>query len=340
MARKTKMNHITDSESLAQVNPDNMRLLEDFMDYLKSTQKSPATVAVYRNDIEIAWVWCLKNNRNKYFVDWSKRDIVSFQNYLVNENGNSPARVRRIKATLSSMSNFIEVVLDDEYPNFRNIIHKIESPVSQAVREKTVLTDEQTQWLLDTLVEKEQYERACMLALAMYSGRRKAELILFKTDYFTDDNIVFGSLYKTPERVKTKGRGNGKFIYCYTLAKSFRPYLDKWLEERKRLGIESEWLFPNAANPQEHIQIGTMNTWASSFSKLLGTDFYWHCVRHFYVTSLSKSGLPDAVIASIVGWTSLEMVKIYNDTSVEEQIGDYFSDGGIVHKESVSLSQL
>ena len=83
------------------------------------------------------------------------------------------------------MSNFVEAILDDEYPGFRPIIRKIESPVNQPVREKTVLTDEQCDTLLQTLVDKGQYEKACFVALALFSGRRKAELLRFKVSYFT-----------------------------------------------------------------------------------------------------------------------------------------------------------
>ena len=143
MGRKTKMNSITSPELLAQINPKNKQLLVDFMDYLRSTQRSETTIHGYENDIQIAWVWCLQYNDNKFYVDWTKRNIVAYQNWLLNSNGNSPARVRRLKAALSSLGNFVENVLDDEFPNFRNIINKIESPALQAVREKTVLTDEQ-----------------------------------------------------------------------------------------------------------------------------------------------------------------------------------------------------
>lgn len=52
------------------------------------------------------------------------------------ENGNSPARVRRVKAALSSLSNYIENILDDEYEDFRPIIRKIENPQNTPVREK------------------------------------------------------------------------------------------------------------------------------------------------------------------------------------------------------------
>ena len=37
MGRKTKQNHLTSPELLEQVNPENLRLLDDFLDYLKST---------------------------------------------------------------------------------------------------------------------------------------------------------------------------------------------------------------------------------------------------------------------------------------------------------------
>ena len=340
MARKTRVNRITDPETLARVNPDNLRLLDDFINYLKSTQKSPSTILVYKNDIEIAWVWGLKYNRDKMFTDWTKRDVMSFQNYLVNENGNSPARVRRVKATLSSLSNFIENILDDEFPNFRNIIHKVESPVLQPVREKTVLTEAQLNQLLEHLTEKGDYEKACMVALAMCSGRRKSELPLFKVKYFTDECIVSGSLYRTPEKIKTKGRGNGKYIHCYTLAHQFKPYLDMWMAERERKGIDSEWLFPSHVDPSKPLPVYTMDNWALTISRYLGVDFYWHALRHYTTTYLAKAGIPDSVIAQIFSWESVDMVSVYNDTTIDESLDKYFNANGIVSGAASSIADL
>lgn len=340
MGRKTRINKLTDKETLEKVNPDNMRLLEDFMEYLRSTQRSPSTIEVYRNDIEIAWCWAYNHIGNRFFVDWRKRDVMSFQGWLINENGNSPARVRRIKATLSSLSNYICNVLDDDYPNFRNIIHKVESPVLQPVREKTVLTDEQLDGLLDQLVAMGDYEKACMVALGMYSGRRKSELVLFKASYFTDDNIVCGSLYRTPEKIKTKGRGLGKYIHCYTLATKFKPYYQMWMEERERRGIESEWLFPSHTNPKEHLPVSTLNSWADTFSKMLGVNYYHHALRHTCCTRLAKAGIPDSVIAQIFAWESVDMVSVYNDTTLDESLEKYFDENGIVGNASRSLADL
>mgnify|MGYP003571245772 CR=1 FL=1 len=340
MGRKTKHNAITSDELLSKVNPENVRLVSDYIDYLKSTKKSPTTIAVYKNDLDIAWVWCLKNNNNKFFVNWTKRDIVSFQNYLVNENENSPARVRRIKATLSSLSNYIESVLDDEYPNFRNIIHKIENPPLQPVREKTVWGEDELDDLLDKLMEQKEYEKACLLALARYSGRRKAELCRFRVSDFDEEHLVCdGALYKSSP-IKSKGRGGGKYISCYTLAKKFKPYLEAWMIERTSKEIDSEWLFPSKENPKEQISISTLNSWADTFSRMTGRNFYMHSLRHSFTTNLVRAGIPDGVIQSLIAWESAEMVRTYTDIDADESISMYFKNGDISVPERKSLSDV
>lgn len=340
MGRKTRINSITTPELLEQVNPINAELLRDFLGYLKSVQRSETTIAGYQNDIEIAWVWCLQFNDNKPFVNWTKRNVVAYQNWLLSSNENSPARVRRLKAALSSLSNYIENVIDDEYPEFRNIINKVESPKNQAVREKTVWTDDELYELLNKLIEMGRYEHSCFLALAMFSGRRKAELCRFKVSDFGDDKLTCGgALYKSAP-IKTKGQGGGKYINCYTLAKKFKPYLDMWIEDRIARGIESEWLFPDKANPNKHMSISTANSFANTFSRISGRPAYLHSLRHYFCTSLAKAGIPDGVIQSIVNWESSDMVRIYKDIDADEEIGVYFHDGELVKPERKDLSDL
>ena len=163
MPRKTKQNEITSPELLSQVNPDNVRLKQDFIAYLQSVQRSPKTIAGYSNDIDIFWVWNLQNNGNKFFPKISKRDYAAYQHWLINENGNSPARVRRLKSAISSLSNYVENILDDEdeFKDFRSTVRKIENPAMQQVRKKTVWSDEALDKLLDDLLASGQNKKAC-----------------------------------------------------------------------------------------------------------------------------------------------------------------------------------
>lgn len=344
MGRKVQHNVIVSPELLSQVNPENIELGKDFIDYLRSIDRAGSTLEAYEHDLNIFWVYLLQYCHNKFFIDLSKREISKYQSHCLTEWKWSPARMRRVKSTLSSLSNYVENMLDDEYENFRPIIRKIENPVNEKVLTKTVFEDEQLKQLLDSLVEKGKYDQACMLSLAINSGRRKSELPRFKVSYFNDENIIYGSLYKTPEEVKTKGRGSrGKMLTLYVLAKPFKPYLDLWMNYRKENGIESEWLFPKKVNGEyidEPMDSKTLDSWAETFTNIVGADFYWHSLRHFFTSSCSRSGLPDDVIQMLIGWSSLDMVSVYKDISADEKFEKYFSDGKIKKQEQKSLSDL
>ena len=65
--RKTVYNSISSPEKLAKVNPENIQLGNDFLEYLTSIDRSKSTVDAYRNDLNIFWCWNLDNNNNKFF---------------------------------------------------------------------------------------------------------------------------------------------------------------------------------------------------------------------------------------------------------------------------------
>ena len=137
MGRKTVYNNLVLPEIYAQVSEDNKNILNEFIVYLMSTDKSPLTIKAYTGDIKYFLVWNLQKNNNKFFVDLIKRDILKYQNYLLNELKLSSNRIRSLKSAISSMSIFIESMMDDLYPDFKNIINKIPAPVKQNSREKT-----------------------------------------------------------------------------------------------------------------------------------------------------------------------------------------------------------
>lgn len=329
IARKTKINRIQTPELLAQFDSQNKYLMQTFLEYLKSTDKSKLTIEQYDNDLKIFFCWDVLENNNKPFTQITKREFTKFQGKALNDWEWSSSRIRRVKSCISSLSNYIENILDEEpeYQGYRSIIRKIENPVNVPVREKTVFKTEELQKLLDTLVENKQYKQACALSLAMSSARRKAEIPRFKVSYFTDENVLYGSLYKTPEKVVTKGRGSkGKLLYLYILKKPFDPYLKMWLNEREMCGIQSEWLFPKENNPNEPVSDDIMDGWADHFTTILNKDFYWHSIRHYATTEFCKSNIPPQIIKGIIGWESVDMVDVYNDLSTDDMLAQYFKE--------------
>ena len=128
MKRVVKHNTLVTPEKMAQVNPDNIELGNDFLDYLVSIDRAKSTIEQYQNDLKIFWVYLMEHCGNKFFIDLSKRDISKYQSYCLTELQWSPARMRRLKATLSYLSNYVENMLDDEFENFKPIVRKIENP--------------------------------------------------------------------------------------------------------------------------------------------------------------------------------------------------------------------
>ena len=110
--------------------------------------------------------------------------------------------------------------------------------------------------------EMQEYEKACYLALAAYSGRRKSELFRFKVEYFDDAHLIAEASCITQRENQNKGRGGIARIGWV------QPY--HLVGIRKENGIESEWL-------PAHDKMGSKHS--KSWSHLFG--FLGACVHPF-----------------------------------------------------------
>ena len=323
MNRTVKRHIIVEASISKAINKKNKILLKEFKEYLHSIDRSERTIKAYDNDIQIFFTWNYKFNSNKAFTRLKKKDVASFQNYVITQWGWSPNRIARVKSSLNSFSNYIENILDDEYPNYRAVIDKIPTPAIQNVFDQTIVTEEEVDITLRKLLEDRKYQLACIFALAAFSGSRRSELLQFKAGWFEDDNIVPGtSLYVTPEKIRTKGRGAiGKPMIKYTLCE-FREYYELWMKERKKFGITNEYLFVNKKG--EQCKDCNLQSFARTISRYLGKPFYFHCLRHQLCTRLRKKGIPADVVQTYFGWESVKMVEIYNDSDSVEKMMQYF----------------
>lgn len=337
MGRITIQNEHFNEEIWKNVNKENKSLLEEFKIYLHSIDRADTTIHQYDKDLKGFFCWYCKNCGNKEFFDIKKRDIIKYQNYLLNDLKLSSNRIRRMKSTLSSLSNYIVNILDDDYPEFKNIILKIEAPQKNLVREKTIITDEQLNTLLTTLIEQEKYITACYFAVLASSGMRKSEVFRLKLSDFSKENKISNAIYKSSP-IKTKGRGkSGKVVPKFFVISMLEPYLSLWLDERKKLGIDNEYLFANTKGKLSS-QIG--NYYCEIASKILGVNIYSHSLRHYLTSYMCKHNIPNNIIKEYFQWNSLEMINIYDDNKAEDNFGDYFSSEGIKKVETKNLNNI
>ena len=323
MGRKTFKKIIVTQETLDKSNSETKKIMDSFLKE-KGTRSSNKTVISYQSDLNIFATWNFLYNDNKFFIDVRKLELANFFSFVVDELKWGSSRCNRMRSTLSSFSIFIEKFFDSEYPNFKNIVLKtIQSVPKNERREKTILSNEQVESLLEHF-KKEDSQIACWLALAAFSGSRFSELLRFTTDIIDGGHTAFGDLFlETLKPIRTKGRGrDGKLLYKYILKDRFWSYYKQWLEDREKILKENGQCHTNLFIKKDGTSAndGTIRSWIKMVEKFLGVPCYPHMFRHFLVTEFSRKNIPPMLIKDLVGWSGLEMVSLYNDLSSKDTI--------------------
>lgn len=320
--RKTFRKVITSPELTEQINPDNMKLANRFLKNF-ATKRSPNSVVSYRSNLTIFFTWNLLENDNKFFVDVKKRELMEFFDYCVTELKWGSQRFAQMHSSLSSFSRFIETFYDDEYPLFRNLLPKIEKPVKEAVRKKSVFSKDELDKLMSWLGENGKVNEQCLLATMMASGARISELGRFTVSMIDENHTAFDGLFlETTEEMRVKGRGtSGKHINRYLIKDLFLPYYKKWLPIREKImkehGKNHDYVF--ITKNGDPAGVSTFNGWIEKWDTVLDKHLYAHSIRHFWTTYLLSFGLEKEFVQSLQSWSSDTLVDLYNDATVKDR---------------------
>lgn len=317
MARKTYQKKITSKEILSKMNPKNKRLMERFLKY-KNAKCSDGTIEGYRSDLNIFFTYNYLYNDDKFFINIKKIELAEFFDYGLTELRWGGNRYARMRSLLKSFSDFICDFLDEDYPDFKNLVDKaVDKIPKEPVRKKTVVTEKEVYELRDMLIEMGLVQQACFLMLLAASGARVSESLRIGVNLIDENHDVFeGMFLETTEEIKTKGHGKkGTMMTRYIIKDVFLPTYYMWLKEReailKKTGKETNAMFIKSTG--EPISVEGVKAWVRKWGELTGIDFYPHCFRHFIVSDLTRKGCSSDFIVAVMKWKSADMYKIYND---------------------------
>ena len=317
MARKTFRKVITSPELIEQINPKNKKLMQMFLRN-KNAKCSDKTIISYESDLNIYFCYNVINNDNKFFIDTKKIELAEFFDYGLLELKWSGNRYARIRSLMKSFSDFIVDYLDEDYPDFRNLIDKAVAKVPKVpVRKKTILLPEDVYSLRDILIENGKLGQATYLMLLASSGARISESIVITTDIIDENHTAFGDLFlETTDEIKTKGHGkNGTMMTRFIIKDVFLPTYKEWLPVReeimKKNNKEHNSMFIKSNG--DPVKVSTINNWIDSWEDLLDMDIYAHAFRHFIVSDLTRKGCSSDFIVAVMKWKSTAMYQIYCD---------------------------
>lgn len=339
MGRKTKKVVITSPEIEAKINPENKKIVERYLRNF-DTKRSDKSVVVKRSDYNIFLCWNYLYNDNKCIADLKKYELMDFFDFGVNVLGWGTSRFHSMHSALSTLFNFMVNFLDEDYPNFINHINKIEKPVKQPIREKTILTDEQVESLIQHLRDIGEQQQVTYLLLCIGSGARISETLRFTTDIIDENNTAFGGHFlKTTKMIKTKGFGKtGAPKYKYIYKDLFWKDYQKWLIERQKIlektGKNHNSIFIKTSG--EPATVDKINYWTKKWSEYLTNDtktnpnhkevyFYVHACRHYLTTMLAKKGIGQELIVAIFGWKTAD-IKYYRCPYIGIYMKKYLSN--------------
>lgn len=323
MARKTFRKIITSDELIEKINPENKRLMKQFLKY-KNAKCSDETIIGYTSDLNIFFCYCVQYLENKSFIKMKKIELSEFFDYGLLDLKWSGNRYARMRSLMNSFSDFIVDYLDEDYPDFKNLINKAVPKIPKVpVRKKTVLKDEDIDFLREELLKEDRLQEAVYLMLLSSSGVRVSESLRITTDMIDENYTAFSGLFlETTEDIKTKGHTKtGTMMSKFILKDDFLPYYNMWLPKRKEImdkyGQNHNAIF--ITRQGKPITTDGVRYWVAKWEKILNTNLYPHCYRHYLCSRLTRLGCGSDFIVAIFKWATHDMYNVYNDVEDKDR---------------------
>ena len=278
---------------------------ENFITYLKSEEKSEATIRVYVRNVGYFLDYVGKND-----VDVTAMDVISWKESLISK-GNSSATVHQYLASIKTYYDFLETIDLVE----KNPVAKIK-PVKVKNKEKHYMNQSMIQAMLDKTTNDRDY---AIVLTFVTTGIRVGELInitLSQYEEMKNNGVNY---------IKTIGKGNKehKVFFNAHMIEAINKYIRTFRNTRRVISTDklfvSHWggqIFSNRLSE-------TLKTIARNAGIPFWEDICNHALRSACASILSDNGAAVATIRDVLNHASIVTTNRYIKTaenSVEDAI--------------------
>jgi site-specific recombinase XerC len=326
---------VTDKQ-WALVNEFNRKITEEFLN--ESTQLSPKTLIQYKSSLRIFFWWVYENCEDKSLLNIKSRDFLKYQNFLV-RRGMSSAAVRLKRAAVSSLNGYIITYYEDVYSTFKNFItKKISAPPRSDVHEKKPMNDDEWNFLLKALEEREEWQKIAYLWFTYSAGCRRAEtrqLLKEVINYsiITKEKTVKNqdgtkelktSRYYQTHDIRCKGKGTVGKVRKLQFSEEAMNAIKKWLEVRGN--DDCPYVFVVRYNGLNQASEGVFNDWCKNdFANVIGRRVHPHQLREKRATDMVLNENKNVKAAqALLGHEQSSTTEIYIIRDSSEDIEDAF----------------
>lgn len=270
---------------------------ENFVTYLKSEEKSGATIRVYVRNVGYFLDYVGKND-----VDVTTMDVISWKESLISK-GNSSATIHQYLASIKTYYDFLETINLVE----KNPVAKIKS-VKVKNKEKHYMSQGMIQAMLDTTTNTRDY--AIVLTMAS-TGLRVGELTNITLAQY-EEMRVDGRNF-----IKTIGKGNKehKVFFNEHMIKAIDKYIENFRHTRPNISTDALFVSHWGGKIYSNRLSETMKTLARNAGIPFWQDICNHALRSACASIMSDNGASVATIRDVLNHASIVTTNRYIKTA-------------------------
>lgn len=284
-------------------------LMENFLKYYKSLNKSPDTIRNYRSDLQQFHKYLIEVKGYKYpsknFYENIKAITINDFTMYLSELGKQPAtRIRKIDSILSFMKYLYRYEVIDKLI----VKDDIDKPVLE--KRVPVFMDEQESVNLIRSVKKSSKiyseRNHCIVGLFLTTGIRVSELI----------NIQLTDIQNGILKVHGKGKKERNIDLTPSIINALEEYID-WRNSRNI--IDTDYLFISRSGRRLNKEAVESLIKDYKGEADIKKDITPHKLRHTVAALLRKEGNDVRTIQDILGHANITTTQIYTHVYDEEK---------------------
>ena len=280
-------------------------LIEKFLDYLQLEKNySSNTLSAYKRDLIQYNNFIIENNGNLEIENADYKIIRSWIVSLVSSNISN----RSINRKVSSLKSFYKFLIKTE--TIRSSPLKAHSPLKQSKKIQVPFSQEEINSLLDSDFFTNDYKgvlQKSIIAFFYFTGVRRIELI----------NIKESDISLESSTIKVMGKRSKERIIPILpkLKKSLKYYRE--IKSKYNGNTSPEYLFisKNGKQLSEKFVYRTVNEYFKLVSPKIKKAP--HVLRHSFATHLINEGADINSVKELLGHSSLSATQVYSHTSME-----------------------
>ena len=151
-----------------------------------------------------------------------------------------------------------------------------------------------------------------MIGVLTFCGIRRTELISLE---LRDIDLFNGFITVQAETSKSRR------IRRIPMNAHLKFYLREYLQERKKRGCKTQYLFVSYAS-DSGLTLDGLHHWVKRLIKSSGVKFHVHRFRHTFATNLAMNNVGAVKIQKLMGHTDLKMTQTYLRSVATEELRD------------------